>query len=237
LAAITLSCYTQPPGATLEGLPVEILQALQFFLVTLSSIFFLVDPFALVPTFLAMTATSTSEHRKLMAKRAAWTCFFLLTAFALVGPFVFDILGITLPAFKIAGGIILLLIGIDMVQARRPATNETAGEANEGANKEDIGIVPLGMPMLAGPGSISTVMVLIGTARTPLKFSLVVAALGITALSAYLILAAAERVRTMLGETGIHILSRIMGMLLMALAVQFIADGLAALGFAKALAH
>ena len=137
----------------------------------------------------------------------------------------------------IAGGIILLLIGIDMVQARRPATNETASEANEGAHKEDIGIVPLGMPMLAGPGSISTVMVLIGTARTPLKFSLVVLALAGTALSAYLILAAADRVRTMLGETGIHILTRIMGMLLMALAVQFMADGLSALGFARPLAH
>ena len=216
-------------------MPAEVSQALQFFLVTLSSIFFLVDPFALVPTFLAMTANSTSAHRRLMAKRAAWTCFLLLTAFAFAGTFVFDVLGITLPAFKIAGGIILLLIGIDMVQARRPATNETASEATAGANKADIGIVPLGMPMLAGPGAISTVMVLIGTAGTPVKFSLVVLALGLTALSAYIILAAAERVRTMLGETGIHILSRIMGMLLMALAVQFIADGLAALGFAKML--
>jgi multiple antibiotic resistance protein len=216
-------------------MPAELTQAIRFFLVTLSSIFFLVDPFAVVPTFLAMTASSSASHRRLMAKRASWTCFFLLTAFALVGTFVFDILGITLPAFKIAGGVILLLIGIDMVQARRPATNETASEADEGCQKEDIGIVPLGMPMLAGPGAISTVMVLIGTARTPIKFSLVVLALGLTAAAAYVILAAAERVRTMMGETGIHILSRIMGMLLMALAVQFMADGLAALGFAKPL--
>lgn len=214
-------------------MPAEFLQALQFFLVTLSSIFFLVDPFALVPTFLAMTAASTDAHRKLMAKRAAWTCFLLLTAFSLAGTLIFDVLGITMPAFKIAGGIILLLIGIDMVQARRPATNETAEEADEGAHKEDIGIVPLGMPMLAGPGAISTVMVLIGSAQTPVKMSLVLLALAITALSAYFILSAADRVRKMLGETGIHILSRIMGMLLMALAVQFIVDGLAVLGFAS----
>jgi multiple antibiotic resistance protein len=213
--------------------PAEFLQALQFFLVTLSSIFFLVDPFALVPTFLAMTSSSTDAHRKLMAKRAAWTCFLLLTAFSLAGTLIFDVLGITMPAFKIAGGIILLLIGIDMVQARRPATNETAEEADEGAHKEDIGIVPLGMPMLAGPGAISTVMVLIGSAQTPVKMSLVLLALAITALSAYFILSAADRVRKMLGETGIHILSRIMGMLLMALAVQFMVDGLAVLGFAS----
>ena len=215
-------------------MPAELVQAIQFFLVTLSSIFFLVDPFALVPTFLAMTASSTDEHRKSMAKRASITCFCLLTGFALVGTLIFDILGITMPAFKIAGGIILLLIGIDMVQARRPATNETAEEANEGAHKEDIGIVPLGMPMLAGPGAISTVMVLIGSAKTPIKFSLVILALAITALAAFLILSAATRVRKLLGKTGIHILSRIMGMLLMALAVQFIVDGLAALGFAMA---
>ena len=81
--------------------------------------------------------------------------------------------------FLIPISIILLLIGIDMVQARRPATNETASEASDGCQKEDIGIVPLGMPMLAGPGAISTVMVLIGTARTPLKFSLVVLALAL----------------------------------------------------------
>jgi len=211
---------------------IELSQAVQFFLVTLSSIFFLVDPFALVPTFLAMTATSTQAHRRAMARRASLTCFFLLTGFAIAGTLVFDVLGITMPAFKIAGGIILLLIGIDMVQARRPATNETEKEADEGAHKADIGIVPLGMPMLAGPGAISTVMVLIGSAQTPVKFTLVIIALAITAVAAFLILSAADRVRKFLGETGIHILSRIMGMLLMALAVQFMVDGLAALGFA-----
>lgn len=212
---------------------IDLAQASQFFLVTLSSIFFLVDPFALVPTFLAMTAASSQAHRRAMARRASFTCFFLLTGFALAGTLVFDVLGITMPAFKIAGGIILLLIGIDMVQARRPATNETEKEADEGAHKADIGIVPLGMPMLAGPGAISTVMVLIGSAETPVKFGLVILALGITAGAAYLILSAADRVRKVLGETGIHVLSRIMGMLLMALAVQFMVDGLAALGFAS----
>lgn len=209
-------------------------ESVQFFLVTLSSIFFLVDPFAVVPTFLAMTAGATHAHRRMMARRAAWTCFLLLSAFAVIGTLIFDLLGITLSAFKVAGGIILLLIGMDMVQARRPATNETASEADEGAHKEDVGIVPLGMPMLAGPGAISTVVVLMGTAETPLKYILVLVALAITALAAYLVLSAAERVRRMLGETGIHILSRIMGMLLMAVAVQFIADGLSALGFGRA---
>jgi multiple antibiotic resistance protein len=84
--------------------------------------------------------------------------------FALTGSLVFKVFGITLPAFKIAGGIILLLIGIDMLQARRSPTNEVAGEPQEAAEKEDVSVIPLGIPMLAGPGSISTVIVLMGEA-------------------------------------------------------------------------
>ena len=97
-----------------------------------------------------------------MARRAAITCFIVLNAFALAGRLIFKFFGITLPAFEIAGGIILLLIGIEMIQAKRSTTQELPTETEEGAEKEDAGIVPLGIPMLAGPGAISTVMVLMG---------------------------------------------------------------------------
>jgi multiple antibiotic resistance protein len=203
----------------------------QFFLVAISSILFLVDPVATVPAFLVMTEGHTPEHRKRMAKRAAITALAVLGGFGLVGAQVFKVLGITMPAFRIAGGLILLLIGIDMVQARRPGTNEAPGEAEEGANKEDVGIIPLGMPMLAGPGAISTVMVLIGQRPEWWQLLLIGLALAITALTCYYVLAAAVRVRKYLGETGIHVMTRLMGMLLMALAVQFIAGGLTELGF------
>jgi multiple antibiotic resistance protein len=123
-----------------------------------------VDPFAVVPAFLTMTADEDNLSRRHARRRAAFTCFVVLTVFALTGSLVFKVFGITLPAFKIAGGIILLLIGIDMLQARRSPTNEVAGEPQEAAEKEDVSVIPLGIPMLAGPGSISTVIVLMGEA-------------------------------------------------------------------------
>jgi len=166
-----------------------------------------------------------------MARRAAVTCFCVLAGFGLVGAQVFQLLGITMPAFRVAGGLILLLIGMDMVQAKRPATNEVPGEAEEGSHKEDVGIIPLGMPMLAGPGSISAVMVLIGPRPEPFHLALILLALAVTALACFAVLRGADGIRRVLGETGIHILTRLMGMLLMALAVQFIAGGLQELGF------
>ena len=97
-----------------------------------------------------------------MARKAALTCFIVLTSFALAGQLIFRMFGITLPAFEIAGGLILLLIGLDMLEAKRSPTQEAHGDTEEGAAKEDAGIVPLGIPMLAGPGAISSVMVLVG---------------------------------------------------------------------------
>jgi multiple antibiotic resistance protein len=208
---------------------------LQFSFVALTSIFVLVDPVAAIPTFLIITAGADAEDRRHMARRAAWTCFLVLSSFALAGTLIFRLFGITLPAFKIAGGVILLLIGIDMLQARRSKTKETPSEMQEGADKEDAGIIPLGVPMLAGPGSISTVMVLMGGAPQWWYALPIVAAIAITAISSYWTLAAADRVRGYLGETGIGIMTRMMGLLLTAIAVQFVLNGLTDIGLVKAL--
>jgi hypothetical protein len=123
----------------------------RFSLLALSSIFFLVDPFAAVGSFLAITEGADPARRKRTARKAATTCFIVLTSFAVGGQFIFKLFGITLPAFEVAGGLILLLIGLDMLQAKRSATQETMGDAEEASHKEDAGIVPLGIPMLAGP--------------------------------------------------------------------------------------
>src|SRR6202142_2719388 len=108
----------------------------QFFLVALTSIFVLVDPIAAIPTFLIMTSGADLADRQRMARRAAWTCFLVLACFAAAGTLIFRLFGITLPAFKIAGGVILLLIGLDMLQARRSPTKETPPETEEGSEKE-----------------------------------------------------------------------------------------------------
>jgi multiple antibiotic resistance protein len=156
----------------------------------------------------------------------------VLTSFALGGQLIFRMFGITLPAFEVAGGLILLLIGLDMLEAKRSPTQEALGDTEEAAAKEDAGIVPLGIPMLAGPGAISSVMVLVG--QVPVlwhwEMGAVLASIALTSLASYWVLAGAMRVRRVLGETGIRILVRIMGLLLVALAMQFFVNGLTDLG-------
>src|SRR3989337_563882 len=129
-------------------------------LVVFPSVLFIVDPFAAVPTFLAMTERDAPAQRRILARRGAWTCAITLIAFALGGSLIFTIFGVTIGAFKIAGGVLIGLNGLDMGQARRSQQRETPVEKAEGIQKDDIGIMPLGVPMLAGPGAISTVMVL-----------------------------------------------------------------------------
>src|ERR1700728_1889043 len=143
----------------------------RFSLLALSSIFFLVDPFAALPTFLAVTAGQDPARRVRTARKASLTAFVILTVFAIAGTYIFRVFGITLPAFEIAGGIILLLIGLDMLQAKRSPTQESSPETQAAASKDDAGIVPMGIPMLAGPGAITSVMVLVGQAQTPMRMA------------------------------------------------------------------
>jgi multiple antibiotic resistance protein len=208
----------------------------EFILLVVSSIFFLVDPFAVIPLFLAVTVDDPEIVRRQTARRAAWTCAIVLSAFALAGSLIFKAFGITLPAFKIAGGIILLQIGMDMLQGRRSGTKSSAEESQEGAAKEDASIIPLGMPMLAGPGAISTVMVLVGESHLIWKYVVIYSTILLTSLVSFWVLSGADRVRRYLGETGLRILMRLMGLLLVALAVQFVANGLTDFGLLKPLA-
>ena len=222
--------WTNPAETALNALRTEPL--VRFSLLALSSIFFLVDPFAAIPSFLAITESADPPRRKRMARKGALTCFIVLTSFALGGQLLFKMFGITLPAFEIAGGLILLLIGLDMLQAKRSATQEATGETEEASHKEDAGIVPLGIPMLAGPGAISSVMVLVGQVPSLWHWEMgaILGSIGLTSLVSYWVLAGADGVRRVMGETGIRILVRIMGLLLVALAMQFFVNGLTDLG-------
>jgi len=221
-----------PHPVTLYGLQHS--PYVRFSLLALSSIFFLVDPFAALPTFLAVTEGSDTQRRRRMARKASLTALIVLASFAFLGQGIFRLFGITLPAFEIAGGIILLLIGLDMLQAKRSPTQEAVGDTAAAAAKEDAGIVPLGIPMLAGPGAITSVMVLVGQAQSSGQMQWqMVAILGsifITAVVSYLVLGNSDRVARFLGDTGIRILVRIMGLLLVALAVQYFVNGMADLG-------
>ena len=219
-----------PASVTLSGLQHSVY--VRFSLLALSSIFFLVDPFAALPTFLAVTAGVDKVRRRAMARKASLTAWVVLSAFAVAGQYIFKMFGITLPAFELAGGVILLLIGLDMLQAKRSATQEASGDTEEASRKEDAGIGPLGIPMLAGPGAISSVMVLVGQVPNLWNWEMcaILGSIALTSLISYWVLAGASRVRTVLGETGIRILVRIMGLLLVALAMQFFVNGLTDLG-------
>ena len=191
-----------------------------------TSILFIVDPFAVIPTFLAMTARDAPAQRRVLARRGAWTCAITLIAFALGGSLIFKIFGITIGAFKIAGGVLIGLNALDMVQARRSQQRETPIETAEGIQKDDIGIMPLGVPMLAGPGAISTVMVLALGAKSTAATVTVYVSIVLTALITFWVLSAASMVERRLGQTGMRILTRLMGLVLAAIAVQFIIDGI-----------
>ena len=197
----------------------------QFALVTFTSILFLVDPIAVVPTFLAITQGESEERRRVTARRACVAAGILLIVFAAAGNLIFRAFGITLPAFRIAGGAILWLVAMDMLRGER-RTQESEAEIDEGIRKEDVALTPLAMPMLAGPGAISTVMVLSGQARTPARAAVIYASIVITLLISWVMLRVGDRVMSHFGQTGIRVVMRIMGLMLAAVAVQFIVTGI-----------
>jgi multiple antibiotic resistance protein len=196
-------------------------------LVALSAIFVVVDPFAAVPFFLAMTSDQSLPQRRETARRAAIGAWLILTSFGLLGALLFRLLGISIPAFKMAGGILLLLIAIDMIRTAPSPARITPPEVEAGAVKDDVAIVPLAMPLLAGPGSIATVIVLMGRVQPRQWWNglPVLVAIGVVSIVTFLTLAAATRVERVLSRTGMNILERVAGMLLAAIALQFMIDG------------
>jgi len=197
-----------------------------FALVAFGSLFSIVDPFAAVPIFLALTGTQNRAAQARTALRATATCFVVLTTFGLAGSFIFSFFGITLPAFKIAGGILLFGVGLEMMRAKRSDTRATNEEALEAETKEDVGLIPMGLPLLSGPGAIATVMVLVGKAHDLPQRVVLFAAIGAVSALTLLVLRSASFVARVLGKTGINVIGRVMGLILSAVAMQFVLDGL-----------
>jgi len=196
----------------------------EFALVSFGSLFSIVDPFAAVPAFLALTAREPELERSRIATRAVLTTFAILSTFALAGAYVFSFFGITIPAFRIAGGVLLFGVALDMVKAQKSSTRSTQDELDE--EHGDIGIVPLGMPLLSGPGSIAAVMVLAARAHSFGERLTLHGVILLIALVCLVVLRSAGFVARALGQTGLNVLSRLMGLLLAAVAVQFVLDGI-----------
>ena len=196
----------------------------RFALVTFTSVLFLVDPVAVAPAFLAVTEGESAARRRATARRACLGAGAILLAFAIGGRFIFRAFGITLPAFRAAGGAILWLVAMDMLRGNR-STQEGDPELAEGQAKDDVALTPLAVPMLAGPGAISTVMVLGGQARTPAHSAVVYGAIVLTLAITWVTLRVADRLMMRMGQTGIRVVTRIMGLLLAAVAAEFILAG------------
>ena len=196
----------------------------RFALVTLTAVLFIVDPVAVVPTYLVITQDETAAERRRTAFRACVAMTILLVVFAATGTGLFRAFGITLPAFRTAGGLILWFVAMDMLRGER-RTQESREEVDEGQVKEDVALTPLAIPMLAGPGAISTVIVLATEARGAAHVAIVYAAIVLTGVVSYLTLRLGEPLLTKLGRTGIKVMTRVMGLLLAAVAVQFVLSG------------
>jgi multiple antibiotic resistance protein len=192
----------------------------------LSSLFVIVDPIATIPAFIAMTSRDSVSSRLRMARLACLVTAGVLILFALSGQWIFRLLGITLPAFQIAGSVLLLRIALDMLYAKRSAAQETREETEAGATKDDIAITPLGVPMLAGPGAISTSLILMNQAQDwPQRVALLLS-IVVVSFASYLILRLSAHGARWLNPLAIKLITRLMGLLLAAIAVQFALNGL-----------
>jgi multiple antibiotic resistance protein len=198
---------------------------LDFALTALASILFVVDPVGAVPGYLAMTEGDTAEKRRRTAWKASVAAAVVMALFAAAGKAMFRFLGLTMPAFQIAGGAILFLVALDMLRAQRP-TQEQPEELSEGRAKDDVALTPLAIPMLAGPASLSTVATLMSQAKDVSEAAIVYASIAVASAVTGVTLQLASPLHRLLGKTGIHVLTRVFGLLLAAIAVQFVLNGL-----------
>jgi len=198
-------------------------------LLAASSLFVIVDPLAVVPAFLAMTPNDTAEQRIRTARLACCVTAGVLLLFTVAGQLVFKVMGITMPAFQIAASIVLLLVALDMLRAQRSRVQETREETAAGLEKTDIAVTPLAIPMLSGPGAISTVVLLQAEAKSVWHSVALVGCILLVALASYWVLRMAAHGAKRLNPIALRIGTRIMGLLLAAIAVQFMLNAIKAL--------
>lgn len=195
-----------------------------FFLLALTSLFTMLNPLGVVPIYVSMTTRLDIQQRRSTAQRAVFTATLLLISFALTGQFIFAFFGISINSLRVVGGVVLFLIGYEMLQARLSRTMHDDEPVTEYVS--DIAITPLAIPMICGPGAIATVIVLSGDATTPLHFGILLAVIIALMILMYVSLRSAERIMRVLGDSGNKVMMRLMGLIVMVLAVEFFFGGL-----------
>lgn len=194
---------------------------------TFIAVFVIVDPFAVIPVYLTLTERYSHDEVVRTRRKAAMVAGSILILFALTGLSVFKVFSITLPAFQIAGGILLLLFGIAQLNGSR--TRVKPEEQSESMEREDVSVFPLGTPLLAGPGAISTVVLYASQtheqSHPTARLIMLCIAIALAMLASYFVLKTAHPLYRVLGRTGLNLVTRIMGLILTAVAVQFILNG------------
>jgi multiple antibiotic resistance protein len=200
---------------------------LAFALTAIASVFAIVDPIGALPFYVSLTQDFDSEDRRIIRRRAILVLGAVLGLFAIAGRFLFAVFGFSLGAFEIAGGILLFLVSYEMLQGRVARAKLTAQDRDEALGRRDeISVVPLGIPLLAGPGAISTVMIFEGTAGAdPWAIAATFVAIAITVAATYVAFRFGEQIFSRLGRVGTIALSRVMGLLLAAVGIQFVITG------------
>lgn len=195
-----------------------------FSLLCLTSFFTLINPLGTMPIFMTMTADLDVKSRNRTAKKASLVAFFTILFFAFSGQLLFKFFGISVNSFKIVGGVIFFIMGMDMLQARLSQVKIKDSEIKTYVN--DISITPLAIPMICGPGAITNAIVLMQQATTPDKKIILIAAIFIISALTYIILLSSSKIIKLIGETGNNVLMRLMGLIVMVIAVEFFFSGL-----------
>jgi multiple antibiotic resistance protein len=201
------------------------MEIINFALMSAGSLFAIINPLAAVPTFFAMTPDNTEAERAKMARTACITATGVLIVFAATGNTLFSVFGITRAAFQMAGGLLLLLVSLDNLRAKRSGVQETEEEKAAGAEKADVSITPLAIPMLSGPGAITTAILLASKAKNVVYDGILFILFLIVGLACYLIFRFAVKKASKINPIIMNITTRLMGLMLAATAVQFIVDG------------
>lgn len=204
---------------------------LEFLLLSVVSVFAIINPFSVVPAFLSITEGDSTELRVQMARRGSIVAGCILAIFAMVGQWLFTLLGITLPALQIAGGIVLFAIGFEMLRAPEPQTRLNSQEKQVANEKDDVAISPLAIPLLCGPGAISTVILLKAQSVGWLQNVMLLVSVPIVYFGCFMVLRLASTRARWLTPIVLRVLRRLMGLLFAIIAAQFVINGISELPF------
>jgi multiple antibiotic resistance protein len=196
-----------------------------FAIVAIPSLLVIINPLMVTSVFITLTGSYPPEAKRRVARKTSIIAFVVLLAFAVGGSLIFKFFSITIGAFQIAGGIILFSVALGMLHAQAPRTTHTPEEIAEAMSRDDIAVVPLAIPMVSGPGAITTVIVLASEARTILRMVVVFVALVLVMATVWIMLRNAARIGRFLGPSGLNITTRLMGLILATVAVQFVVHG------------